>query len=146
MQTRHRKQGGFTLLEVMAATAIMGIAVAALLANLQMSLRNSARAREAEKIPFVAQHEMDRLLTEPPPNFEVIRGRNDTGVSWTAEASPFEYQLHPAAGTLYLQRIQLRLHWSIDGKEHSYRIEGFRQNTLTQQDSSRLNLTSETPR
>ena len=147
MRARHPKQSGFTLLEVMVATAIMGIAVTALLANLHLSIRNNERVREAEKIHFAAQQEMDRLLTEPSlPNFQQLAGDSGNGVSWIAEATPFEYPLHPVAGTLFLQRVQLKLRWMTNGKEHTYAIEGYRQNTLNQSDARRIDLTAESTR
>ena len=55
---------GFTLLEVLVATALLGIAVAALMQGISGSLRNLSQAQSYEKAVLVGRSQMNRLLVE----------------------------------------------------------------------------------
>ena len=59
------REFGFTLLEVMVATLIMGVAVIGLLANLHGSLRNTERIGSYDRATLFAQHKMDELIAQP---------------------------------------------------------------------------------
>ena len=77
---------GFTLLEVLVATAIMGIAVAALVSGLSGSLRNLSRLEDREKAVLLARSQLNRLLAEetlkPGP---ARRGRWEGSFRWEAQ-------------------------------------------------------------
>lgn len=96
---------GFTLLEVMVATTIMGLAVVGLLSGISQSLRNADRVTEYDRAALLARSKMDELLLNyqlpkntvisgefPPP---VVGGKQG---GWRAKITPFEVPPNPAAG------------------------------------------------
>ena len=141
----HRGEAGFTLLEVMVATLIMAIAVAGLLSNLHVSLRNTARLTDYDRATLFAQHKMDELLASAVlPNYEQIGGQFDPGSGsaavggWRALARPFEFAPNPRAGDKVLQRVELEIWWNNGDRERRFTLEGFRQAILSPQDAARL--------
>lgn len=107
------KTRGFTLLEVLVATALMAIAVVALLANLSTSLSTSARLTDYDRAAVAARRKMDELLTEKklPRNIPLQGPLNMPGIDggWWALVKPFETLPAPAAGQRMLERIQLEV-------------------------------------
>lgn len=139
------REGGFTLLEVMVATVIMAIAVAGLLSNLHVSLRNTARLTDYDRATLFAQHKMDDLLASAVlPNYQLITGGYDPGSGnaqdggWQALARPFEFPPNPQAGDKVLQRIELEVWWNNGDRRRNFTLEGFRQAVLSQSDAGRL--------
>lgn len=144
--TAKRGQAGFTLLEVMVATLIMGIAVTGLLSNLHVSLRNTTRLTDYDRATLFAQHKMDDLLAAPIlPNYQEITGGYDPGSGnsadggWRALARPFEFPPNPQVGDKMLQRVELEIWWNNGDRRRSFTLEGFRQAVLSQGDAARLN-------
>ncbi len=81
---------GFTLLEVLVATALMGIAVAALMSGLSGSLRNLSRAEAYEKAVLVGRAQLNRLLVEETLTPGQLAGQWDESVRWEAEIRPWD--------------------------------------------------------
>ena len=91
------RRRGFTLLEMLVASAIMGIAVTALLASLSASLHNAARLTEYDRAALLAREKMDELLLDTQlPKLAVVQGvfdhalAGDTDAGWSARLTPFE--------------------------------------------------------
>ena len=61
--SRHA-QRGFTLLEVLVATAIMGVAVAGIMGGLTSATRNAARVMQYDRATMLARMKMDQLLVD----------------------------------------------------------------------------------
>ena len=76
---------GFTLLEVLIAMALVGIAVSALMSGMSGSLRNLARAENYERAVLVGRAQLNRLLVEQPLAPGRLAGRWDESVRWEAE-------------------------------------------------------------
>ncbi len=76
---------GFTLLEVLIAMALVGIAVSALMSGMSGSLRNLARAENYERAVLVGRAQLNRLLVEQPLVPGRLAGRWDESVRWEAE-------------------------------------------------------------
>ena len=92
-----KKNRGFTLLEVLVATAIMGMAVAGLLNTISGAAHNAARLTKYDRAVLLAQSKMDELLAEPKLQRNVpMTGEFDaarTGgipCSWRAVIQPFD--------------------------------------------------------
>lgn len=131
---------GFTLLEVLVATAIMATAVVALLGNLSTSLTNASRLADYDRAVLLARRTMDDLLLQPNlPKLTVIEGAYDAGLTglrggWQARVTPFERLPGAGPGTLALERIELEIWWESGGRHRTLALEAFRQTVLRQED------------
>lgn len=131
-----RTRRGFTLLEVLVATTIMGIAVVTLLSALSTSVRNATRLTDYDRAMLVARAKMDSLLADPKlpqqtlmeqPLDPVLLGGAKGG--WRAQVTPFE----PApGGGLGLDRVQLEIWWMAGNRRRSFDLEGFRRSVPPQ--------------
>src|SRR5258708_35305230 len=92
-----RSRRGFTLLEVMVATTIMGIAVVTMLSALSTSVRNATRLTDYDRAVLLGRAKMDALLSDPTlPPMTVMEQPLDASMlggakgGWRAQVSPFE--------------------------------------------------------
>lgn len=126
---------GFTLLEVMVATTIMGIAVAGLIAGLSQSVKNAARLTDYDRAAMLARTKMNDLLVDATLPFDgTTEGRFDqdqtAGIAtgWRAVMQPFDLPPNAGPGTIVLQRVGLELWWEPStGSRRTIQLEGFRQ-------------------
>jgi general secretion pathway protein I len=137
------RQRGFTLLEVLVATALMAIAVSGLLANLSTSLSTAARLTDYDRAALVARRKMDELLTEKrlPRNVPIEGPLNLPGLEggWRAVVRPYETLPAPAPGQRMLERIQLEVWWqAAGGRKRTIALETFRQGILLPADMAAL--------
>jgi general secretion pathway protein I len=120
-------QSGFTLLEVIVATAIMAMAVIGLLSLVSGSLANAARVKEYDRAAMLARHQMGELLvSDPLPLGTDLSGSFDNASGWTAHAEPFQLAANPVPGQPMLVRIQLSIWWQSEGRRKSVDFEGYR--------------------
>jgi general secretion pathway protein I len=128
---------GFTLLEVLVATAIMGVAVAGLLNTISGAAHNAGRLTEYDRAVLLAQSKMDELLAEPKlqrnvpmtGDFEPAR-TGGIPCSWRAVIQPFETVTGGAPGTWDVDRIELEIFWMDGAVQHRFSLEGFRRGVL----------------
>jgi general secretion pathway protein I len=128
---------GFTLLEMLVATTIMGIAVVGLLSNLSTSLNNAARLTGHDRAAVLAREKMDELLLDPRlPEFVSLQGAfdsslvGDTEAGWSARLTPFEAPPEAAPGAQVLERIELQVWWGTGQGRHTLSLEGYRRGVL----------------
>jgi len=131
---------GFTLLEMMVATTIMGVAVVGLLAEISSSVHNAARLRDYDRVAQLAGERMNELLADynMPRDMELksqfdpaITGGLEAG--WRSQLTTFEKPAS-AAGQLALDRIQLEVWWNSGGQHRTIRLESFRKRFVTPQE------------
>ena len=130
------KRAGFTLLEVLVATTLMGIAVAGLLSGLSTSMSNASRLTEYDRAALLARRKMDELLVAHRlPKFVVLEGAFDqVNVGWRARVTPFELPPGAGAGAQMLERIELEIWWMNGEKRQNFTLDGYRKGTLLPED------------
>jgi general secretion pathway protein I len=128
-----RAQAGFTLLEALVATAIMGIAVAGVLSGLSTASRNAARITQYDRAAILARSKMDELLVD----FSIRRGAPIEGrftpqaaggveAGWRAVITPFETQDPSGAGYYVIDRVALEIWWMDESTRRSFSLDGYR--------------------
>jgi general secretion pathway protein I len=124
------KRAGFTLLEVMVATLIMGVAVTGLIVGLSQSVRNASRLAGYDRAAALARSQMNELLLSDQLPFDgEVEGRfqGTPNAGWRAVTRPFETQANPGPGSEVLQRIALQVWWEPEGgTRRTLDIAGYR--------------------
>jgi len=135
---------GFTLLEVMVATLIMAIAVAALLTNLNNSLRNVERLSSYDRASTFAQHKMGELLANPRLGVLAnvsggyLPGEDAMQSGWRARVLPYEYPPGQNSAVSLLEQIHLEVWWTRNNVKKTYTLNGYRAASLTQEEMDKV--------
>jgi type II secretion system protein I len=126
-------QSGFTLLEVLVATTLMGIAVVGLVATLETAVRNASRLTDYDRAALVARSQMDALLLDPLlPKLSVIEQPLEPALlggrkgGWRARVTPFERLPDSGPDAPHLERIELQIWWMDGDRTKEFSIEAFR--------------------
>lgn len=131
-RTDGRRTAGFTLLEVLVATALMATAVIGLMALVNQSMRNATPIRQYDRAAMLARSQMNELLTmEPAPIGQSLSGTFDDEAGWRARVEPFNSMFEPVPGRSILARTVLTVWWRDAGRERSIEVEGFRRVRVT---------------
>lgn len=137
MRVRNNRSG-FSLLEVLVATLIMGIAVTTLLVGLSQSVRNAARLTQHDRAAILARHKMNELLLNPQlplagsmeGPFDGLESQGETS-GWRAVTRPFEAQPNAGPGSVILQEVALEVWWKPQfGDRRTLRLEAYRPATI----------------
>ncbi len=123
-----RRRQGFTLLEVLVATVIMGIAVAGLIAGLSQSVKNASRLTDYDRAVMLAHTKMNDLLLDASLPFDgSLEGTFDLASGWRASLRPFEAPPNAGPGAMILQRIGLEIWWQpASGTRRTIQLESYR--------------------
>lgn len=134
-----RGKHGFTLLEMLVATTIMGIAVGGLMSGISSSTRNAARLRDYDRVVQLARLRMNSLLADPRMPREGLFDPEITGgleCGWRAQVSLAEAATPaPATGDWVLDRIQLEIWWMSGAVRRTFQLESYRRRKLLPEDS-----------
>lgn len=128
---------GFTLLEMLVATLIMGIAVVGLLSNISTSLNTAGRLTDHDRAALLARQKMNELLLDTRlPKLTVIQGKfapaslGGLEGGWQAQLSTFEMPPQAVPGTTILERLELEIWWMRGDKRRSLTLEGYRPSVI----------------
>lgn len=129
---------GFTLLEVLVATLIMGVAITGLIVGLSQSVHNASRLAEYDHITMLARTRMNDLLLDRELPFEgAITGEfapDQTGggpAGWRAVLKPFDVPPNAQPGTVVLQEIALQVWWQPQsGSQRTLILEAYRSSAI----------------
>jgi len=134
---RKKQQRGFTLLEALVATMIMGVAVAGILEALAVSSRNVTRLTQSDRAVILARTKMDELLV----NDGLIR-KTDLGglfspaeagamtAGWRARVTPVEAAPAATERNWVIDRITLEIWWMDGSTRRSFSLEGYRRSLM----------------
>jgi general secretion pathway protein I len=132
------KERGFTLLEMLVATVIMGVAVVALLGSISTSMRHANDLTEYDRAALLARRTMDQLLLDRSlPKGASFGGEFDAALSgglrsgWNARLSLFEAPPQAPPGTSVLERLELEVWWMRGQERRSVTLEAFRRAIVT---------------
>jgi len=136
-----RRESGFTLLEMIVATTIMGIAVVGLLSGISGATRNAAHLREYDHVVQLARLRMNELLVDQRlPRNAVVEGGFDPSMTggieagWRAHLTMFEMPPAPAPGQLALEQIRLEIWWMAGRERRTLALESLRKKVLRPED------------
>ena len=128
---------GFTLLEMLVATLIMGVAVVGLLSNISTSLSTAARLTDYDRAALVAKRKMDELLLDSRlPRLTPLHGNLDPASAsgleggWNAQLAPFEQPPQLEPGRRILDRLELEIWWISGSRKRTLRLEAYRPYTI----------------
>ena len=128
---------GFTLLEALVATLIMGIAVAGVLNAISQSTRNASRLAQYDRATLLARQKMDELLVDLRlPRKIPVSGNWSPAQSggvpagWSAVVTPFETAPGSGPGQWVIDRVQLEIWWMDGQTRRAFQLEGFRRGVL----------------
>lgn len=127
-------RAGFTLLEVLVATVIMGVAVTGLIVGLSQSVKNANRLADYDRAVMLARTQMNELLLAANLPFDgSVNGNFSTeeagGIpaGWNAALKPYDVPPNAGPGAVVLQRVSLDLWWEPPtGGRRTMHLDGFR--------------------
>jgi prepilin-type N-terminal cleavage/methylation domain-containing protein len=127
-----KRTRGFTLLEMLVASTIMGIAIVGLMTGLSGAMRNASRLRDYDRVVQLARLRMNDILADPrkplngqlggqfPP--ELVGGLN---AGWQANVSMVEKGPTPTVNDFVLQRVQLQVWWMAADQRRTFSMDGY---------------------
>ena len=118
---RLRKQGGFSLLEIVIAFVIFALAFGLLMQIMSTSLANARRSASATEAALLARSKLDEVGTGDKLEEGVESGRFENGYEWTLDVRKMDAPpsstglVEPIGVDLY--RVELAVRWPEGAKE-----------------------------
>lgn len=136
-----RNQRGFTLLEMIVATTLMGIAVAGLMAGLANSTRNAARLQDYDRAVQLGRVRMNELILDRNllHNVEVSGefDRSQTGgleAGWRGRLTLFALPPEAKPNDTAIDRLELEVWWASGDRRRTFTLDAYRPRVLTGDD------------
>jgi general secretion pathway protein I len=132
-----RSSRGFSLLEVLVATVVMGIAVTGLIVGLSQSVKNASRLADYDRAAMLARTKMNDLLLDVNLPLEgSIQGTFDAEEApvpsgWKAVLKPFDLPPNAGPGSVILQQVALQVWWQPPtGTRRNMELQGYRRTRI----------------
>lgn len=119
------RQRGFSLMEVLVAMMILGIAFSTLFGLISGSLRNVDRIQENEKIIRFAQMKLNEMTLQLNQGISPeLSGSFDPKYQWRGGLEPVSMEVGPESRPGYiLLRLRLSVQWSGRSNENEFILE-----------------------
>jgi general secretion pathway protein I len=115
MSAAVRSQRGFTLMEVLVASVLMGTVFVAAVSLMSQSLRNIERMRPHEQAMRHAREKMNETLLREQLTLEHSSGRWSDGYRWRVDVTPEVQANEPSRqGLPMLFNIRVEVSWGGD--------------------------------
>jgi general secretion pathway protein I len=125
----HHRAGGFTLIEVLVATAILAAVMTAAMGVYSSSLAGSGKLGEYQRAVDLAQDRLARIGTRFDVAAANTQGETDDGYRWRVQLQPYT----PAAGEtlsrpLRLQPYEVRVSvgWKHGARAYHFELRSIR--------------------
>jgi prepilin-type N-terminal cleavage/methylation domain-containing protein len=104
------RHGGFTLLELMVALAIVALLFGYAFRSLSGAMERIGRGHTAAEALVLAQSTLARVGGDIPINEPETRGRTDDGFTWVVQTAPYGGP-RPQTGVLVGYVVQVSVAW-----------------------------------
>jgi general secretion pathway protein I len=121
-----RRQGGFTLVEVIAAIAILSIALGSLMTMIGNALRQTGQADRMAEAGTLAQSLLARFGPELPLGERQDAGRFDSGYHWRLSSQRFGDSNDRQQWPLNAYKVSVEVGWQDGFRERSYTLTTLR--------------------
>jgi len=127
VQRDNEGEGGFTLLEIMVAMAILAIALTLVIEIFAGGVRAAWLSREYTKAVFLAQEKMEELRLRDTFSPGIESGELEGGYTWKAEIKPFpiysEQEINETESELLIEPYELKLELFLPAKEKNKSVK-----------------------
>ena len=118
---------GFTLVEVLVAAVVLGMAASALFGLLSRSLLNLRKVEELHRYQLVAQDLMNRVLFLPSLAPGTVDGAVDnTGGRWTVTVTPWGPPTLENKPDIAILKVDVVVSWSGRSSQRSIDVESLK--------------------
>lgn len=117
-RTRALAEGGFTLIEMIVALAILSISLGVLLGAFSQDMDRQRLNRSQMGARLEAQALLDETLSGDPLKLGVRRGVAPGNLSWTLAVAPYTEAGDPKAWRLEPAVVTATVEWPLDGVTH----------------------------
>jgi general secretion pathway protein I len=124
---RTRRQGGFTLIEVLAALAILGLSLSAIYQAFIGGMRNEASGRRHAAATMLAESRLAQVAAEYPVQIGHWSGQTPDGYQWSLRMRPAEDEaLVSESRPLHLIEVEVRVTWQHQERQREVRLTSLR--------------------